>query len=110
MDSIFEKVNGCRVITEHEKAETSWFGAPYICDTGDLKRKLIAHLESNKIQTRNYFAGNLLMQPAYRKYGNWRDFPIASQVLSKVFFVGVSPTITDSMLSYVSKVVSEFKN
>jgi dTDP-4-amino-4,6-dideoxygalactose transaminase len=48
------------------------------------------------------------LQPAYRKFGNWKDFPNASQVLSKVFFVGVSPTITGEMLDYVEDVVNNF--
>jgi dTDP-4-amino-4,6-dideoxygalactose transaminase len=49
------------------------------------------------------------MQPAYKKYGHWKDFPNASQVLSKVFFVGVSPTISEDMLDYVESVVNNFK-
>ena len=109
MDSIFASINGCSEIEEHPKSTTSWFGAPYICESSQLKRSLVSHLESNRVQTRNYFAGNLLLQPAYRKYGNWKDFPNASQVLSKVFFVGVSPTITEEMLDYVESVVSNFK-
>lgn len=108
MDSIFEVIPGVRSIKEHEKAETSWFGAPYVCESSELKQKLVAHLESNRVQTRNYFAGNLLMQPAYKKYGNWKDFPAASQVLSKVFFVGVSPTISSEMIDYVGSVVKKF--
>jgi CDP-6-deoxy-D-xylo-4-hexulose-3-dehydrase len=109
MDLIFKKIPGVRIIEEHEFASTSWFGAPIVCETGSLKRALVAHLEKNRVQTRNYFAGNLLMQPAYKKYGNWKDFPNASQVLSKVFFVGVSPTISEDMLNYVEKIVSNFK-
>jgi CDP-6-deoxy-D-xylo-4-hexulose-3-dehydrase len=109
MDSIFEKIAGVRIIKEHEFATTSWFGAPIVCESGSLKRALVSHLEKSRIQTRNYFAGNLLMQPAYKKYGNWKDFPNASQVLSKVFFVGVSPTISEDMLNYVEKVVDIFK-
>jgi CDP-6-deoxy-D-xylo-4-hexulose-3-dehydrase len=109
MDSIFAKVPGVRIIQENNSAETSWFGAPIVCDSGSLKRALVSTLEKNRIQTRNYFAGNLLMQPAYRKYGNWKEYKNATEVLSKVFFVGVSPTITREMLDYVENVVSKFK-
>ena len=48
------------------------------------------------------------MQPGYGHLGNWRDYPNASDVLSKVFFVGVSPTITEPMLDYVESVVDRF--
>ena len=108
MDKIFRKIPGCRIVRESENAETSWFGAPIICESDGLKRSLVKHLEGNRIQTRNYFAGNLLMQPGYGHLGNWRDYPNASDVLSKVFFVGVSPTITEPMLDYVESVVDRF--
>lgn len=108
MDKIFQKIPGCRIVRESENAETSWFGAPIICESDGLKRSLVKHLEGNRIQTRNYFAGNLLMQPGYGHLGNWRDYPNASDVLGKVFFVGVSPTITEPMLDYVESVVDRF--
>jgi CDP-6-deoxy-D-xylo-4-hexulose-3-dehydrase len=110
MDLIFSKVPGVRIIQENDSAETSWFGAPIVCESGSLKRELVSTLEKNRIQTRNYFAGNLLMQPAYRKYGNWKDYKNATEVLSKVFFVGVSPTITDEMLDYVEDIVGKFRH
>lgn len=110
MDSIFNAVPGVRSISERSGAYTSWFGAPFVCESGSTKRNLVSHLEKNRVQTRNYFAGNLLMQPAYRQFGNWKDFPNAGQVLSKVFFVGVSPTITEPMLDFVESKVSEFIN
>ena len=110
MDSIFSKVPGVRIIQENDSAETSWFGAPIVCESGSLKRALVSTLERNRIQTRNYFAGNLLMQPAYRKYGNWKEYKNASEVLSKVFFVGVSPTINDDMLNYVESIVGKFSH
>jgi CDP-6-deoxy-D-xylo-4-hexulose-3-dehydrase len=110
MDSIFSKVPGVTIIQENDSAETSWFGAPIVCESGSLKRALVSTLEKNRIQTRNYFAGNLLMQPAYRKYGNWKDYKNATEVLNKVFFVGVSPTINDDMLDYVESVVGKFSH
>ena len=110
MDSIFAKVPGVRIIQGNESAEISWFGAPIVCDSSSLKRALVSTLEKNRIQTRNYFAGNLLMQPAYRKYGNWKEYKNATEVLSKVFFIGVSPTITNEMLDYVENVVTNFKH
>ena len=108
MDSFFTGIEGCRGIEEKEKATASWFGAPFVCDSASLKRNLVSHLEDNRIQTRNYFAGNLLLQPAYRSFGNWKDYPNATQVLNKVFFVGVSPTISEQMLDYVEKTVKSF--
>ena len=108
MDSFFKSIPGCNLTSENLHSEVSWFGAPIICDSPDLKKRLVAFLELNRIQTRNYFAGNLLMQPGYSHLGDWSSFPNASGVLERVFFVGVSPTINDFMLKRVQEVVFEF--
>ena len=49
------------------------------------------------------------MQPGYAHLDNWHDYPNASDVLGRVFFVGVSPTITVDMLDYVEKVMMKFR-
>jgi len=86
IQAIFEKISLIRIPDELEKAETSWFSVPIICETGTLKRELVHHLESNGIQTRNYFAGNILMHPAYRDLGDYSEYKNACEVLDKVFF------------------------
>ena len=108
IDSYFSSIPGCRIIEEIANSEVSWFGAPVVCESEDLKRELVSFLEGNRIQTRNYFAGNLLMQPGYTHLGDWRNFPNASRVLEQVFFVGVSPTINVQMLSWIEEVVTNF--
>jgi len=105
----FEQIKGVRVLKERENATTSWFGVGVVCDTKELKDKLVAFLEENRIQTRNYFGGNLLMHPAFKDYGNAYDYPIASQVIEKVFFVGCSPVVTFEMLKYIENVINKFK-
>jgi CDP-6-deoxy-D-xylo-4-hexulose-3-dehydrase len=108
VDQIFKTIPGLRTIESDNHAEVSWFGAPIVCEDPKLKIELVKHLEKNRIQTRNYFSGNLLMQPGYKHLGDWRKFPNATGVLEKVFFVGVSPTINSKMLDYLSYVVSKF--
>jgi dTDP-4-amino-4,6-dideoxygalactose transaminase len=49
------------------------------------------------------------MQPGYKRFGDWRYFPNATKVLGNVFFVGVSPTISEKMLDYVEETVKNFK-
>jgi CDP-6-deoxy-D-xylo-4-hexulose-3-dehydrase len=60
------------------------------------------------VQTRNYFAGNILVHPGYRHLGDWTMFPNSNQVLDRVFFLGCSPTITGEMISYIGDVVKRF--
>ena len=103
-----ESIDGVRVVNERPDAETSWFGVPTVCEDNNLKRSLVAYLEENKIQTRNYFAGNILLHPGYRDLGNASDYPNANQVLDKVFFLGCSPTIHEKMLTYIEKVIGNY--
>ena len=99
---------GVSSINELSQAEASWFGVPIICDSKETKNKLTKHLESNKIQTRNYFAGNILMHPGYSHLDYYKNYPNACKVLDLVFFVGCSPTITPPMIDYIGDVVTSF--
>jgi CDP-6-deoxy-D-xylo-4-hexulose-3-dehydrase len=102
-------IKGIKIAQQHDKADPSWFGVPFTCSTEDLKRRLVAHLEQNGVQTRNYFAGNLLVHPGYRLLGDWKDYPQANRVLKEVFFVGCSPTFTEQSFEHLSRVVEQFE-
>lgn len=108
ISSFFDGISGVRTFDALEKSDVSWFGVPVMCDSPSLKRKLVAHLEKNWIQTRNYFAGNILIHPAYSDFGNYLDYPNANKVLETIFFVGCSQTIDDEKISYIEKVIGEF--
>jgi len=96
-------------IKELSDADTSWFGVPVICKTPEDKRKLVKYLEDNGIQTRNYFAGNILLQPAYKDYGDWKKYTNANKVLDLVFFVGCAPFYDENDLNYFEKVLKLYK-
>ena len=110
IQKIIETIPGTRVINEREDSETSWFGVPIICDSGKLKHSLVSYLEKNKIQTRNYFAGNILLHPGYSNLDESSKYPEANKVLNRVFFLGCSPTITSNMIDYIEKIIENFKN
>ena len=107
LHEIFASIPGARVIDEREDAETSWFGVPIVYEDG--KHTLVKHLEDNGIQTRNYFAGNILMHPAYRHIEDAKNYPNACKVLDNVFFVGCSPVITDEMIDYIGEIVLQYR-
>ncbi len=90
-------------------ATPSWFGVPIVCPNKEYKQKLVAHLENNKIQTRNYFAGNILLHPAYSALARSSDFPNANRVLDLVFFIGNAPFYTQDHLDYIKSVIRSFK-
>lgn len=98
-----------RVASNHDKADPCWFGVPIIAQDQKNKEKLVKHFEDNKIQTRSYFAGNILMQPAYKHLGDYRNFPISNLALSHVFFIGCPPHYNSDVFAYIEKVLKKFK-
>jgi len=107
--NLLEKyISGVRVPKEIEHAETSWFGTPIICESRGLKDKLVNYLENKKIQTRNYFAGNILIHPGYKHLGDFREYPEANQVLERVFFIGASPHYNQEIFEYIEDCLKGF--
>lgn len=108
IDSSLEKVSGLRTIKAHSNCDPSWFGVPVFCESQDLKEFLVAYLEEKKIQTRNYFSGNILLHPGYKHLDDFTKYPNSNMALSNVFFLGCSPLYTEEVLQYIDKVLSEF--
>jgi len=90
-------------------AKTNWFGIPIFCKTAELKEKLVQYFEKNKIQTRPYFAGNILRHPAYKHLDHPLPYPNADEVMKRVFFLGCSPTWSDEMIQYIIETIRRFK-
>jgi CDP-6-deoxy-D-xylo-4-hexulose-3-dehydrase len=88
------------------KTNPSWFGFPItLTDKSPVSRlDLITYLEQEKIGTRLLFSGNLTRQPymlrhKYRVVGNLKN---TDQIMNKTFWIGVQPSLTEEMLSYVA--------
>ena len=106
---LFEKyVPGVRVAENLLLADPSWFGVPLITDTPELKEKLQAFCEENKIQTRNYFAGNILLHPGYKHLDDAAKYPNANKALSNVFFVGCPPHYGEEVFAYYESVMQKW--
>ena len=90
-----------------EGADPSWFAFPLtIRDNIWFNRSRITnHFEDCKIQTRNYFAGNILLHPAYQHLSDLgrtvNDFPNATKITMDTFFIGTSPVISDEQMDYI---------
>ncbi|MDP6592509.1 MAG: lipopolysaccharide biosynthesis protein RfbH, partial [Candidatus Poseidoniia archaeon] len=94
-----------------EKSDPSWFGFPIrIKRESPVHRdEMVQYLSQRNIDTRLLFGGNLMKQPAYknatfRKVGDLINTDI---VLSQVFWLGVTPLLTEHQLSYVTGSLSE---
>lgn len=97
-----------------EKSNPSWFAFPLTIkkDAPFTRYDIVTHLENNLIQTRPYFAGNIMLQPAYSHIMNPFDaknnFPVATHVMTHTYFHGTSPIITPEQIAYIGNKVDEF--
>ena len=94
----------------------SWFGFMITVkdDAGFTRTDLTRHLEEQKIQTRNLFAGNLTKHPAFQPYVEGRDYRIAGDlsitdtIMNQTFWIGVYPGMTDDKLDYMIETIRGF--
>jgi len=97
-------------------ADVDWFAFPItLKDNISFKRSDICQFfEANKIQTRPYFAGNIMLQPAYEGLMDPKEviekFPIARKVTTDTFFLGTSPVINKEKIDYIETILDQFIN
>jgi len=105
---ITDNIKEVRVIDALDGSDPSWFGVPIFCESQDVKEFLVSHFEANKIQTRNYFSGNILMHPGYSHLESYKNYPNSNLALSNVFFLGCSPLYNEKVLNYINSVCEKW--
>lgn len=95
-----------------ERASPCWFGFMLVVreDTPFTRLEIVNFLQSNKVETRSLFAGNLLKHPAYLKIKHRivGDLKNSDQIADNGFWIGVFPGIDKTQLKYVVSKFSEF--
>ena len=92
----------------------SWFGFLITCKEPDMRNKLVKLLESNKIQTRALFAGNLTKHPCFdqmrsqkKGYRIASSLEITDRIMNDTFWVGVYPGMDETMLDKMISVIKQ---
>ena len=97
-------------------SDPSWFAFPLTIrkNAPFTRTQIVDYLEDNLIQTRPYFAGNIMLQPAYSHLMDQnvaRDhYPMATYTMTRSFFHGTSPVIRPEQIEYIGNVVDQFMN
>lgn len=97
-------------------SDPSWFAFPLTIRQGApfTRTQIVDYLEDNLIQTRPYFAGNIMLQPAYSHLMDQNvardDYPMATYTMTRSFFHGTSPVIRPEQIEYIGNVVDQFMN
>lgn len=96
-----------------ENGNPSWFGFLITCKEGTDRTELVKRIESNNIQTRALFAGNLTRHPCFdqiRGSDEYRvvgDLRVTDRIMRDTFWIGVYPGMTDAMLDKMIKTIKE---
>lgn len=99
------------------ESDPSWFGFLLtLRDGAEFTRdQIVHHLESNGIQTRMLFAGNLIKHPCFdemRREGNgYRvvgNLDVTDKVMRDTFWVGVYPGMSKDRIAYCIQVLSQY--
>jgi CDP-6-deoxy-D-xylo-4-hexulose-3-dehydrase len=97
-------------------SDPSWFGLLLtVRENADFTRdQIVKHLESQGVQTRMLFAGNLIKHPCFdglRSRGE--GYRVVSElgntdaIMSQAFWVGVYPGMTEEMIQYIAKSIRD---
>ena len=93
-------------------SEPSWFGFAITVRPGApfTRLQLVQHIESRRIATRQLFGGNLLRQPAYKKFPHRVVGPLTNSdlITESTFWLGVYPGLSRQMIDYVVESIDEF--
>ncbi len=98
-------------------SDPSWFGFLLTVREGAGFRRdeIVNYLESNGIQTRMLFAGNLIKHPCFDEMRKSSEgFRIVGElsntdrIMCDTFWIGVYPGIDETQLDYISDVFSRF--
>jgi CDP-6-deoxy-D-xylo-4-hexulose-3-dehydrase len=97
------------------RSKPSWFGFLITCRDGVNRNKLVQHIESNNIQTRMLFAGNLVKHPCFDELRNsGTGYRIAGtlettdRIMNNTFWIGVYPGMSNEMIDRMITVMKGY--
>ncbi len=104
-----------RLFEKYPESEPAWFGFLMTVKDGAhfTRNDLTKYLESNKIQTRNLFSGNLLKHPCFEGLTEGKDYRIAGElvntdkIMNDSFWIGVFPGMSKAKLDYMMGKIKE---
>jgi len=110
----FSKWSDCFILPlATEGADPSWFAFPItVKQTAPFSRtELTNFLNAHGVETRNLFAGNILMQPGYLNIEH-RVAPdgltVTNMIMNDTFFLGTYPGLAKEQIDYALSLIAHF--
>ena len=98
-------------------SQPSWFGfLMTVRENAEFSRdQIVDYLESNKIQTRTLFAGNLIKHPCFDEMRNSQkgyrvigELKNTDMIMNDSFWVGVYPGLHEEAICYIIEKIENF--
>lgn len=112
LESVSDKI----ILPEPEESSVpSWFGFLISVkpESGLNRNAVTRYIEEHNIQTRLLFGGNLIKHPCFDSIRGTDAYRIVGElentefIMKNSFWVGVYPGMTDEMIDYMAKVITE---
>jgi CDP-6-deoxy-D-xylo-4-hexulose-3-dehydrase len=110
---IFSKYPEFFILPEaSENSDPAWFAFIVTLKEGTniSREEITRYFDSNLIETRNLFAGNITKQPGYMNC-KWRiadNLENTDYIMNNTFFLGTYPGLTKEMFEYVEGILDTF--
>lgn len=106
------------LVEPQANSDPSWFGFMMTLKDGVnfTRNELVEYLESNKIQTRNLFAGNMTKHPMFdslilnKDYRIIGELKVTNKIMNDSFWIGLYPGMGDDAIKYMIKKIRAFVN
>ena len=111
--SFFSNSKFFKVPKQLPQVRTSWLAFPLtITFNAPFSRmELVKYLETNNIQTRPIFTGNVLRQPAFKKinYKNiGKEFSVANNIMENSFLIGCNHGLNEKHMEKIKQSFTSF--
>ena len=111
--SFFSSIKFFKLPRKLPQVETSWLAFPLTIssDAPFTRLELVKYLESNGIQTRPIFTGNVLRQPAFKKINYKKltnDFHVANNIMKNSFLIGCNHGLNDHHINKIQQTFLSF--
>lgn len=109
-------IKSISIFRPYPESDPSWFGFLMTVnpDAGFTRNDLAQHLESNNIQTRNLFAGNIVKHPCFETLTEGVDYRIAGSldntdtIMNSSLWIGLYPGMGEEKLDYMITTIKTF--
>lgn len=111
-------IESIKLVEAQPESDPSWFGFMItLNDNANCTRnEVVEFLESNNIQTRNLFAGNMLRHPMFDSMQENVDYKVigdltnTDKIMNDSFWIGVYPGMSEAAINYMIKKIKEAVN